>query len=680
MIKRYIDFLSKENYSTNETLLENVQQAKDFLRKLEVQKRKSQGIESKLTEEEVKALERDPYFIKIKEMLSQTPGLTYLFTKTFFRDWANQWEGSDLEKKRCLDELKTIYDSIKSKRDLWGLLPMTFDKYASLEPDENDTRPAIERLTDDWREVISSKNFKKYFFNRLLPFQKVWFKDATEEVMKKFYAIGDSFANFGMRNDGTIDPIDNKIKNDDFFMKDRDGVMTRDYIGRFRTIGPGGETALLTGAEDHIDTVSKSGYTEIRKNIEEANRKCGKLNGVDIIWEERGLMVVEVKSYPANKIVNSHTSHCIKDSLGMWNNYVSLEKLTRQYYLYNFNVSSADSFSVIGVTIDKNGKVTYAHKKRDENYRDSVLSYMKTNKIPVETLEPYTKEQQRDILRRVEANKILRKESISYTEILYAIEEGGDVNVDNGLPLMNAISRGDTESVNRLIDAGAMVNIRTDMIDKMKSSVPAKQNLEIVSKLITNGFEINQASYKTISKSIQGVSIFSVVKLMLESGLDPNCMVGRLLRDGIVRKDVEWVEQLSKYNLNFAARDYMVILSLLQQGDGPDTCNVGNLEVKLFDIVFSKLRDLKDTIFTDSEKRMKILQDIILNANYFVCDGEDSVKAKRIKVLLEKFEEYGGKSDKKDLIEILEEKLSKKSKNMTDEDKYIQTIIKEISK
>ena len=73
MIKRYKDFLLKDEYFTNnKPLLENVQQAKDFLRKLEIQNRKEQGIETKLTEEEIKEIEKNPYFLKIKEMLSQT--------------------------------------------------------------------------------------------------------------------------------------------------------------------------------------------------------------------------------------------------------------------------------------------------------------------------------------------------------------------------------------------------------------------------------------------------------------------------------------------------------------------------------------------------------------------------------------------------------------------------------
>jgi len=671
MIKRYIDFLNKYSHK-EETLLENVKQAKDFLIKLETKRRKEQGIEDKLTDEEIRDLEKDPYFLKIKDMLSQSPNLTYLFTKTFFKDWYSQWEGSEFEKKRCMDDLKGIYDSIKSKRDLWGLLPMPFDKYAALEPDEKDHRPSIERLTDDWREVLSTLNGKQYFINRLLPFQKKWFKDAPESIMKKVNIIGDSFAAFGTKDDGSIDAEENKMMNDDFFIKFRNGKRV-EYVARFQTLGE-----LIKGAEDYINTASKNSYKYVRDKIEEANRRCGLENGVDIIWEDRGLMVVEIKSFSANVIVNANTSHCIKNSLGTWNSYVSLEQLRRQYYIYNFNLSSSDSNSVIGVTIDKKGTPIYAHAKRDEGFLGSLSSYMKSNKIPMETLEAYTPEEQQNILRRLDANKTLRNDGANYELIKDALERGGDVNVDNGLPLKNAVSRGDLKSVKLLIDAGARVNLRkeNDLVDKLNQKISPKENLEIISILISNGLEINQSSYRSITNQLKGISIFSVVKVMLESGLDPNQMSGRLLRDGISRKDKEWVEQLSKYNLNFAARNYMVFLSLLQQGEGSEA-NQGEFEVKLIDVVLSKLKENKDVIFKDDEKRREVILDNIFEANYFVCDGTDEVKAKRIKVLLDKFVEYGSNSDHGFLLNVCKEKMKKTS---GEESKYITAIIKEISK
>jgi len=672
MIKRYIDFLNKYSHK-EETLFENVKQAKDFLIKLETKRRKEQGIEDKLTDEEIRDLERDPYFLKIKDMLSQSPNLTYLFTKTFFKDLRPQWEDSEFEKDRCMEDLKNIYDSIKSKRDLWGLLPMPFDKYAALEPDEKDHRISIERLTDDWREVLSKINAKQYFINRLLPFQKIWFKDAPEEIMKRVNAIGDAFASFGKKGDGSIDEKEHKMINDDFFIKIRieDGKRL-EYIARFQTLGE-----LLKGAEDYINTASKNSYKYVRDKIREANRRCGLENGVDIIWEDRGLMVVEVKSFSANVIVNNDTKHCIKDHLSQWNSYVNLEKFRRQYYIYNFNLPSTNNDSVIGVTVDKDGKPVYAHSKRDGNVLGSYLSnYIKSNKIPMDALGPYTKEEQKNILKRLDANKIMRNNGATYELLKDAIERGGDVNLDNGLPLKNAVSRGDFESVKLLIDAGAIIQKENNLFDKINNDVPPKDNLEIISILISNGVDIDQTSYRSIMNQLKGISIFSVVKVMLESGLDPNQMNGRLLRDGISRRDKEWVENLSKYNINFASRNYKVFLSLLQQGDGLEA-NKGEFDVKLIDIVLSKLKEKKDAILKDDEIRREVILDTLFETNYFVCVGSDEVKAKRIVMLLDKFVEYGSNSDHDFLLNVCKNKLSGINKK-DDEYKYIMAIIKEL--
>ncbi|NBO22245.1 hypothetical protein EBU94_02735, partial [bacterium] len=657
MIISYTDFLKGANNS-NHIIKENVQQAKDFLKKLEIQKRKDQGIDAKLTEEEVKSLEKNPYFLEIKKMLSHTPGLTYLFTKTFFKDWRNQWDDGEFQSKsemdRCIDDLKNIYDELISKRDLWGLLPMTFDKYASLEPDGNDTRPSIERLTDDWRTVLSSQNAKQFFINRLLPFQKKWFKDAPDSILQKVNAIGDAFASFGKKDDGRLDKDENRMMNDDFFIKFRNGKRV-EYVARFQTLGD-----LIRGAEEYINTSSKNSYKYVRDKIEEANRKYGMENGVDVIWEERGLMVVEIKSYVANAIVNANTSHCIKNSLSSWNSYVSLERLTRQYYLYNFNLPSSNSESVIGVTIDKNGKPTHAHAKRDEGFMGNLYPYMEKHKIPFDTLEPYSPEEQKQILRRIEANKVLKREGVSAKEIRMALENGGDVNAEMGLPLKNSIVSGDLESFKVLIDNGARVNIRTDLFDKFDTKKDPYTNLEIVSILVTNGVNIDESSYRSLTTQIKNVPLFSLVKKMLESGMDPNIMKGRLLRDGITRKDLDWVEQLSKYNLNFASREYMVLLSLLQQGQGTEA-NEGHFETKLFDIIFSKLKEMKDPIFRDDTLRREQLVKNIFEQNYFVCHGSDESKAKRIKTLLDKFVQYGSKSDHEYVIGVAKERLLDKS-------------------
>lgn len=671
MITKYIDFLKRENGS----ILENVQQAKDFLKKNEIKRRKSLGIENKITPEEEKQLYSDPYFLKIKDMLSQNPGLVYLFTKTFFEDFRKRWEESEYEKGLCLEELKSIYEDLKSKKDLWGLLPMNFDKYASLQPDEEDDRPSIERLTDDWEDIKSIQYAKKIFLNRLLPFQKAWFKDAPESIMRRLSAIGKGFSRLGMRDDGTIDQKENKKLNDIFFVNQGN----TGYIGRLQLLPD-----LLRAAESHIINSSKNGYIHLLDKIEKANNQCGEVVGVDVVYDQDGFVVVEVKSYAANKIINDNVTHCIarqdESGLGYWNQYVDLSKMRRQYYIYDFNISELDDWSVIGLTIGGDGSITHANLKNNLDIHSKIENHIKDNNIPRDVFKPYTKEEQKQIMSRLDANKIMRMKNLSFDDLKSAVERGGDINIDNGLPLKHAVDAGDYKSVELLVKAGASLNLRKDLIHNLDTKVSGQTHLKIIELLISNGYDIDLKGYSVILRSLKGVSILSIVKILLSAGLDPNLADGRLLRDAISRKDVEWVSELSKYRLNFAARDYMIFEILINQGES-ENANSGELKEELFDIVFKRLKG--DSIFKDESKLNGILENIIFN-KYWFSSGEESEKIKRIKFLLDKLIEYGAKSSYDFIIESCKDRLDaskvSKKKLLEDEMEFIESLFKGLSK
>ena len=40
------------------------------------------------------------------------------------------------------------------------------------------------------------------------------------------------------------------------------------------------------------------------------------------VFDDKGILILDVKSYQANVILNKHTSHCIVSSESQWNNYV----------------------------------------------------------------------------------------------------------------------------------------------------------------------------------------------------------------------------------------------------------------------------------------------------------------------------------------------------------------------
>jgi hypothetical protein len=440
---------------------------------------------------------------------------------------------------------------------------------------------------------------------------------------------------------------------------------------------------LIDAAKDHIKTASKSDYKYFRRKIEEANNRFGLSNGAEIVWEERGFMVVKIKSFSANQLINTYRTicqHCISDTLSSWNNYANIEEYKRQYYIYNFNVVSSEKTSIIGATIDRNGNITHCHARRDENFISQIDNYLSSNGIPKSVLAPYTLEEQVKITSRIEASKTLRKEGITFDEIKKALDNGGDVNVsgkEDGIALKNAVKSGDFDSVKLLVDSGAKVNLPKDLIDNIGSS-SIKEKAKIISILISNGLRIEETTYPKIRSKLDINYIPDVVRTMLDNGLDPNLSNGVILRDAINTKNVEWVKQMSKYDTDLGGRNYIIFLNLLKQGQKESEINTGIFEIKLIDIVFSKFKSTKDIIFKDDELRRKTIFHWCGIEKYYVEPGEDDVKAERIGILLDKLVEYGCNPDYSSLIKLFTDDM-KDGKDKS-EQIYLKTIIKELSK
>ena len=113
MLKRYFDF--KDN------LNENVQQAKAFMKNTALRAKKAKMSDGKeLSEEELKKIgldqmevrqaENNPEFLKIKDLVKDNPGYTYLFTKFYFEDLV------DLEPNQRMEDIKGIYNTLRDVR------------------------------------------------------------------------------------------------------------------------------------------------------------------------------------------------------------------------------------------------------------------------------------------------------------------------------------------------------------------------------------------------------------------------------------------------------------------------------------------------------------------------------------------------------------------------------------
>jgi hypothetical protein len=372
--------------------------------------------------------------------------------------------------------------------------------------------------------------------------------------------------------------------------------------------------------------------------------------------------------------------------LAHWNTYANIENHKRQYYIYNFNVGASDKTSIIGASIDRNGKITDCHARGDQNFIGEIDSYLSSNGIPKNLLAPFTKEEQGKITSRIEANKTLRKEDITFDDIKKALYDGGDVNVSggsvDGIALKNAVKRGDFKSVELLIDNGAKVNLpypQTDSKTKIDleigtSSTSLEEKYKIISFLISNGLYLTYDTYQSIKKQLKSDYMPDVVRTMIAYGLDPNLNRGVILRDAINTKIVKWVEELSKYDIDLSSRDYLIFANLLYQGYNEQ--GEEEFKVKLIDIILNKLKSNRDIILKDDELRRKCLFDLFETGH--LRPGEDDVKAERIGILLDKLVEYGCNPDYDSIIKLFKDDMKKekdKGKNI-----YSEKIIIELSK
>jgi hypothetical protein len=137
MLTKYFDF--------KQSLNENVQQAKTYLKNNALKAKRAEMADGGITDEEeikkvgltpieVRQAENNPEFLKIKELLRDSPGYTYVFTKFFFEDL------SELEPIQRLEDLKNLYTTLKDMRQSISQLPMPVDRYTTQQPTPEDPR------------------------------------------------------------------------------------------------------------------------------------------------------------------------------------------------------------------------------------------------------------------------------------------------------------------------------------------------------------------------------------------------------------------------------------------------------------------------------------------------------------------------------------------------------------
>jgi len=484
---------------------------------------KSKYRDIKVSPEELRDIERHPKFVEIRTMLGDKRlGWSPIFTYLFFREGTH------------MDELRGIFTDMNSYQDLLAKLRRPIQNYIDVDIPNN-----TEQLIDDLEDIKRYRKLKKFIdeFNSELKRDysvcPLYFKERLIDIASAFDDLG--------KSEGVVDIDKQRIIQKRFF----------DKIGRYKTV-----RELTAGAESFLKAESNASVNKFYIAIEKTNKKYGNY-GVKIMWDEDGLLIMEVRSFAACKELFSNTSWCIAQYLGQWDSYVGGDTIfSKQYSILNFNLATSDNKSIIGITIDPGQSVRACHLKNDASASSSFRGIFNDFEKDLglkkgfiwEGLIPMTEKEIQEKKKRIIANREIVKKGLTIEQIKkYIIEDGADVNAGNGAPIDNAVVEDDIKKIEFLLDYGASANLRT----RQEATVNKVVSFEILKLLIRKGAEITPQVFKSL------VEDEMAVRFCLDNGLDPNFEENMPMRSAIKNGNLNLVKILEEYNVNVDNRRQM---------------------------------------------------------------------------------------------------------------------------
>lgn len=511
-----------------------------------------------------------------------TLGWLYNFVYMFYAEKPVTMSESD-----WYSEIIKLYRNAQSFGQLLDKLPKKFD-LNFIDPNiSNNT----EKLIDGLDSLESYKKIKK-MIDTLPSKLKAEYNRAPELVKKQMDEIATGFSEVAEeKREAVWKTFFGELKLDTRTHL-QDGRPNPNYnkmvysssLRRFETMDQPLKE-FIKAAQNHLAASKNDDIIAFYDKINQCNELYG-VRGADIVFDETGILVIEVRSFQANKYLNGHTRHCIKDSMSQWDSYVA-SKNNKQYYIYNFNIpqlGSGSNLSVIGVTIgpyvrgcpdqysnsQKTGEIFHhsysraCHAKDDTNFSNNLKSTLKgwEKEYDIKTnifdtiLKPMSPEEIARRERAIVANREIVKKGISIEQIKqYVTQDGADINKDNAKALTNAVEENDLEKTKLCLELGASPNLQKSF----DAPISKAKNLEMIKLLVSYGSEITGDVFDAIQNDPDAV------EYCLKAGLDPNFgsqMGLRKLtkgswknRDDIGSSNIETFKLLLKYGASLRSSD-----------------------------------------------------------------------------------------------------------------------------
>lgn len=494
----------------------------------------------KISPDETRNVERSQLIGKVRELLGDKLGYAYMFT--YFL----------LIEKVPYDELKDILNKLVEYKDLLGTKNPLTNENLLRRPISNYIDPSVsnnsENLIDDLENIALYKASRK-IYNELTPDLKKDYDEQPPVIKKQVEELALAFNKLGFEGGKMNKEVHERLWKLFFGeVKVVDGKQI--YAGQMRRFKNIRE--FIKSAQNYLKSIGNDDTLKFYETIEKCNNMYGSY-GSQVVFDENNILILEIKSFQANQLLNSHTRHCIKDSLYQWDAYVGGETLfTKQYYIYNFNLPSYDTKSVIGITIEPGQRIRACHLKDDGGYtsniKSTLASWEKEYDIKEDLwskLAPMDAKEIDEKKRRIVANKEIVKKDLTIEQIKkYLVEDGADVNAGKGQALDNAISDGNIEKVKFLLEFGASPNLRS----RQEASVNKIQNIEdstvgfnILKLLLNYGAELTPSVFKPL------VYDYDAVKFCLDNGLKPDFEDNLPIRLSIKKGQLDVVKLLVKH-------------------------------------------------------------------------------------------------------------------------------------
>ncbi len=561
--------------------------------------------EIKLSEAELRDIERNPKFAEIRNLLGDKLGYAQLFTYLHIKELTP------------MEELKNILSGLIEYSDLLPKLRRPISNYI----DPNISNNA-EQIVDDIEELKRWRKLKK-FIDEFTSDLKKDYSTSPPFFKNKLVDIAAAFDELGKDSEsGKIDAEKQRSIQKRFF----------DKIRRYKTV-----RELIAAAELFLKSEANADTSKFYLAIENCNKKYGSY-GVNVLYDEGGLIIMEVKSFSACKELFSNTSWCIASSLHQWNSYVGGDTVfTKQYSIMNFNLPPSEDKSIVGITIEPGQKVRACHLKSDANamgtFRQIFNQFEKelglTKDFIWSGLEPMSKEEIEIKKKRIIANREIIKKGLTLAQMKkFVVDDGADVNASTGEALHNAVIEADPasekygeakEKIKFLLDYGASPNLRSESdstVDKVKS-------FEVLKMLLEKGAAITKPAFKSISDDLDAV------KFAMDNGLKADFANGMPMRMAIKKNRLDILKMLME---EYGGGD-----STRKPRDVKTAAEYGNFEILDYllskDVEYTKkFNDVMHWVSSSQSLKKDELDAILTKLQKYIDDGKVSYEKEGYKI------------------------------------------------